>query len=116
MKKRHHVRRRLRFGGLVLLVIAAVNFLWGAGEALLGDDVDGVWIAATAAAAFAVPGMLLFLIDAPLSRRMVPMPEVQCPRCNYDLAMLKEPVCPECGLVLPDGLVTPSAKASTNQP
>lgn len=109
MKKRHHVRRRLRFGGTVLVVIAVVFFIQAVVGALIQSYAEALLFSAPMVASFLIPGLLLILIDAPLSRRLVPMPKARCPRCNYDVATLTEPLCPECGLELPDALLEPEA-------
>ena len=90
IKKRHHNRRRLRFMALVLVVIAVVCVGWGLAWPLLTQERDWdamrTWIAI--AVGFASPAPLLWLLDAPLARALVPMPPNECPACRYDLTAL----------------------------
>ena len=40
---------------------------------------------------------LLWLIERPLVKWLVPPPQPGCPNCGYSLRNLKTPICPECG-------------------
>jgi hypothetical protein len=111
IKKRHHNRRRLRFLALVLALVAAISFTWGAVYTLLSDreweSLRG-WVAF--AAGVLVPAIPLWLVDERIARALVPLPRPECPRCGYNLTALERPECPECGLTLPDVMLSQRAR------
>ncbi|MCZ6837620.1 MAG: hypothetical protein O7G85_17745 [Planctomycetota bacterium] len=49
---------------------------------------------------FMLPGLLILISQKGLVQLIVPFPKSECPRCDYALAKLKQPRCPECGLKL----------------
>jgi hypothetical protein len=63
---------------------------------------------------FILGGVLCFALARPLSRLAVPIRPPRwpprCPACRYRLVTLARPICPECGLPLPEEFVADSAK------
>jgi uncharacterized membrane protein len=109
IKKRHHNRRRLRFMALILVVIGLIWVGWAALMPMLSET---TWSASmpllTFGASFFLPAIPLWLFDSIISRALVPMPKLECPSCRYNLTALQRPICPECGLALPLGYVSPA--------
>jgi hypothetical protein len=106
IKKRHHNRHRLRFLALALVVVGMVFVAMGVTWTLLEDrEWSSLTNWAVIAAGFVLPAVPLWLLDERIGRALVPLPRRECPGCRYNLTALLRPVCPECGLVLPAGLL-----------
>ncbi|HET6252282.1 MAG TPA: hypothetical protein VFE47_31640 [Tepidisphaeraceae bacterium] len=108
IKKRHHNRRRLRFMAMIFAVIGMIIASWAVLSSLL---VDHTWAPSMPllvfACGFAVPVLPLWLLDKRIAVALVPMPNMECPGCGYNIAGLNRPICPECGLSLPAAWAMP---------
>ncbi|GJM18935.1 MAG: hypothetical protein DHS20C14_11480 [Phycisphaeraceae bacterium] len=92
----------------LLSIVALLSSLLPAGswisEGLRDDDLFDVsyyWPRMLGAVGGLVLGAIMLLLAAPLARWAVPFKrELRCPRCDYRLEGLVDPLCSECGLVL----------------
>jgi len=50
--------------------------------------------------------LVLWLLQGPLTRLIVPPIARACPECGYELKRLTSPRCPECGSDLPQAMVS----------
>ncbi len=114
MEKRETCRRRLRWVSFYLFLLGG---MWGLYYCVAlgldfatGDSVSlyQVQYLLTYLAIFWVPALVVWQGDRWLVKRIVPFPDLACPRCDYQLKALTTPKCPECGLDLPASLISSS--------
>jgi ribosomal protein S27AE len=103
-RQRHLAALCIRAIGLLLLIIAFINFIvafrWWMGNASRWYDAIGFvryGVGADWTMAFLIPGVLVVAGARRLARLVVSIPREECPSCGYMLHHLTTTRCPECG-------------------
>lgn len=121
--KRHDKRRQCRMLALVLTTVAVVlgssTAIYESQSHLQPWGGTGVPFLVRLllqpffllAMGFFIAAIPLGLLDRRLSRWLVPMPDRRCPQCGHEILTGQQPVCLECGGVLPAALCAPENKA-----
>ena len=109
----------LRLAGLLGFLFAAIPFLSWLFEGLRdGDFFDLGYYFDRMMLTFAlgVGGAILLVLSGVIARILVPFPKPRCPRCTYRIQHLHAPRCPECGIELPEEMMTGPPPASPPTP
>lgn len=110
-RKRYRMGRTLRFGALVLAMIAFVTEAYEVWSALRSPSFMAALLdmrGKEMAAAFATGALALTIAQRWLVKWLVPMPRPGCHVCGYDTTGVRDGVCPEC--------TAPTSPVSTTPP
>lgn len=116
IRKRYGKRRQLRMLAVVFVVCASVLSGWAliwpllqSGRGFSIGIVENPFF--SLGLAFLPPAVALWVMAHVLARLLVPIPKARCPHCGHSVRGGQEPVCSECGLVLPDSLCHVGSRA-----